>query len=302
MDFDIYTLNFMVVACLSVAVFLIWMSFYPTNLNFLMERISTQGNYKATVIQEDKTNQVFKAFLPSAQKLAKRFAKRVPKEQLEKISKDLALAGNPLEMKPVEFYFMPPVGALYGLLGGVLFGIVADIGYEVGILAAILGAYAPQATLKKLIKTRGIECDNQLPDILDLLAVCMESGMTLTKSLEVICAKNKGLLPNELKKVLADTDRGATRVEAFVGLSQRVNSKRMEKIVHAVKISEVLGSPIANQLKELGGTIREETFENVKQKAAKAASMVILPVIVFIVPAVMIIVAGPVGMSMFLDK
>lgn len=205
-------------------------------------------------------------------------------------------------MKPVEFYFMMPVGVVYGLLGGILFGIVAELGYEVGILAAVLGAYTPRMTLNKLIKAREAECDNQLPNILDLLAVCMESGMTITKSLEVICAKNQGLLPNELKKVLADTDRGASLTEAFVGLSQRVNSKRMEKIVHAVKISEALGSPIANQLKELGGTIREETFENVKQKAAKAASLVILPVIVFIVPAVVIIVAGPVGISMFLDK
>lgn len=302
MDFDIYTLNLLVVACVAVAAFLIWMSFYPTNLNFLMERISTQGNYKATVIGEDKTNQVFKAFLPSAQKLAQKYAKKVPKTQLDKISKDLMLAGNPLDIKPVEFYFMMPVGAVYGLLGGVLFGIAAEFGYEMGLLTAVIGAVTPRMTLNKLIKSRGMECDAQLPDILDLLAVCMESGMTLTKSLEIICAKNKGLLPNELKKVLADTDRGASLVEAFVGMSQRIDSKRMEKIVHAVKISEVLGTPISNQLKDLGGTIREETFELVKQKAAKAASLVIIPVLFFIMPAVVIIVAGPVGLGMFLDK
>ncbi len=293
---DIYSINVMIVACVAVAVFFIWMSFYPSNLNFLMERIATGNGFQGTAINEEKPNPIFKAFLPPAQKLAAKIGNKIPQKTLKDIEKRLYKAGNPLDMKPIEFYCMAPVGLIYGFVFGLIFGVATGV-LPIALGGAVLGFVLPNQTLNGMIKERGQLCDMQMPDVLDLIAVCMDGGMTLTKSLEVICSKNQGLLVDEMRKVLSDRERGASLLDAFISLQKRVDSKRIEKVVQAVKISETLGTPISKQLKNLADTIRNDTFELVKQKAAKAAIFVIIPVLFFILPSMVIIVAGPLAIN-----
>ena len=291
---DVTTLNLIVGLCIGGGLMMFALAMFPPNLNFLSNRLDEGNSYMAGAIDpNDSRYAILKLLLPYAQKLSAKNAGKVDKDVLKKLDKELMLAGGPLNIKPIEYYNMRFVGA--GLLFVVfaMLGFAAGMGPSLGAIGAVVGFILPTTTIKGLIKKRAAACDMAMPEALDLLSVCMGSGMTLMASLETVCAKNEGILVDEFRYVLADTTRGASLVDAFEGLTRRVDSKRLAKILQSVKLSEQYGTPIAKQLKILSDFIRNDTFELVKQHAAKAASMVIIPVVLFILPAMMLVVAGP---------
>ena len=291
---DITSLNYLLCFCFSCMVFFIWLGFYPENLNFLMNRIANNQEFDATIIeQQNKEFALFALFLPLAQKLSKKNSKNISVATLNKIDLDLDAAGRPLKIKAIEFYNMRYSGALIIGILALLMGTVAlDMGLILFPIGAIIGYVMPQIKLNQIIRKRAEIIDAELPNVLDLISVCMASGMTLLKSLEIIFSKNEGLLIDELKIVVSDISGGM--VKAFESLSVRCRTKRIQKVLQSVKLSEQFGTPIATALKVLSDSIREETFELVKQRAAKAASLVLLPVLIFILPSIVIFLIGPI--------
>ena len=289
----LYEINVMVAVCIAVAIFLIWLSFYPENLNFLMNRIEGDGGYKAKTFEKTKEAAIFAAFLPYAQKISAKNHKKVKKEVLDKLDILLESAGRPIDFYNIKFVAAP----IFGVVGIVLC-VALDFPAAFGLVGAVVGYILPEQILKSMEKKRTIQADIELPNILDLISVCMASGMTLMKAISVICQRNTGLLVDELRKVQSDIDRGASMISAFESLTRRVKSKKLREVYQNVKLSETFGTPIATQLKTLGDSVRQSTFELAKQKAAKAAVMVLFPVLFFILPAVIIIVLGPLSVRM----
>ena len=291
---DITSLNIIVGTCFAVGLAMFGLAAFPARLNFLAKRLEEESDYMAGAIDKDDSRYaLLKFLLPYAQKLSAKNANKVDKDKLKEIDKNLTLAGSPLLIKPIEFYNMRFVGAIVFAAAGIFFDFALEIVPALSLVGAVVGFKIPDMVVNSLIKKRAAQCDMEMPETLDLLSVCMDSGMTLTSSLETVCEKNEGLLVDELKLVLADTTRGASLVQAFEGLTRRVDSSRLAKILQSVKLSERYGTPIAKQLKILSDFIRTDTFELVKQHAAKAASTVMIPVIFFILPAMVCIVAGP---------
>lgn len=300
---EITSLNMIVGLCIAVGLAMFGLAVFPQNIDFLAKRLEEGNDYMAGAIDKnDKRYALLQALLPYAQKMSAKNAGKVDKDKLKAIDRKLTFAGSPLAIKPIEFYNMRFVGAIAGLIFGVFFGFALGIGPMLGAMGAAIGYILPDSVVNSLIKKRAVQCDMEMPEVLDLLSVCMDSGMTLTTALETVCTKNEGLLVDELKFVLADTTRGASLVQAFEGLIRRVDSKRLAKILQSVKLSETYGTPIAKQLKILSEFIRNDTFELVKQHAAKAASTVMIPVIFFILPAMVLIVAGPLIIGMMANQ
>ena len=300
---DITSLNIIVGTCFAVGLAMFCLAMLPANLNFLAKRLEEESDYMAgTINKDDGRYALLKMMLPYAQKLSAKNAGKVDKDKLKKIDHRLTLAGSPLLIKPIEFYNMRFVGTIMFAVMGVMFDIVLETVPAISLIGAVMGFKLPDMVINSLITKRAAQCDMEMPEILDLLSVCMDSGMTLTSSLETVCEKNEGLLVDELKLVLADTTRGASLVQAFEGLTRRVESSRLGKILQSVKLSERYGTPIAKQLQILSDFIRTDTFELVKQKAAKAASTVIIPVVLFILPAMVCIVAGPLIIGVITDS
>lgn len=291
---DVTTLNLLVGASLAVGLVMIVLAILPPNINFLAKRLEEENNYIAgSIDKNDKRYAVLQMLLPYAQKISAKNAGKVDKDKLKKLDKDLLLAGSPLAIKPIELYNMRYVASGAFFLVGCIFGFALGFGPALGFVGAVVGFILPNTIISSLIKKRAQQCDMELPETLDLLSVCMDSSMTPTTAIETVCSKNEGLLVNELRFVLEDTRRGASLVQAFEGLLRRVDSERLGKLLQAIKMSARYGTPVATQLKTLSGFIRNDTCELVKQHAAKAASTVMIPVILFILPSMVCIVAGP---------
>lgn len=289
---DIEFINMMLCVCFAVAIMFIWMSFYPENLNFLRNRITTQEEFEATKVEG---NALFsQVLLPIAQKLVPYTSRYVKPQELERLSAKIKLAGSPYGIKPIELYNMKFSYALLLTCFGFLFCLMLEIPIFIALVFGGIGLIMPElGWINPLITKRGKQADLELPNILDLISVCLASGLTVDRAISTVCAQKEGMLINEFRRVDSDLHRGSTIPEAILDLTKRVDNKNIMQVYKNISMADRLGTPIANSLKILADTLRNDTFELVKQRAARAASLVLLPVLFFIFPAVIIIVIGP---------
>lgn len=290
---DIVEINYMTALCIGLSIFFIWMYFYPENLNFLLNRISGNSDYIANEFEKTKEDAILALFLPYAQKLSAKNYNKVNKTVLIELDKELEAAGKPLNMEAIDYYNMKFVTTGILAVVGLVIGLANGYGVGVAVFTGFVGLILPKKTIARITEGRAKRAEMELPDVLNLLSVCMASGMTLTKAMDIICKRNEGLIIDELKKIQGDIERGSSMVQAFEKMTERIKSKTIRDFYLQVKLSEELGTPIADALIYLASSIRENTFELVKQKAAKAASLVLIPVLIFILPAMLLIVVGP---------
>ena len=290
---DIVEINYMTALCIGLAIFFIWMYFYPENLNFLLNRISGNSDYVANEFEKTKEDSILALFLPYAQKMSAKNYNKINKTILIKLDKELEAAGRPLNMEAIDYYNMKFVAVGFLAVLGLLVGLSSDYGPTVAIFTGAVGMVLPKKTIARITENRAKRAEAELPDILNLLSVCMTSGMTLPKAMEIICKRNEGLMIDELRRIQGDIERGSSMIQAFDKMTERIKSKTIRDFYLQVKLSEQLGTPIADALIYLATTIRETAFESVKQKAAKSASLVLIPVLLFILPAMLLVVVGP---------
>ncbi len=290
--------NGTIVLAAAFSILMIWLSFYPENLNFLEDRISKEEEEEYSIIPDAKT-MLTKVILPIARRIAKVNKRSVPKATLDAVALDLKAAGNPYKMKPIEFYNLKYAYAIvFGCVGAYIL-ILLDMPIFLAIFAAIFGMRIPGPWLQKQIQARTEQAEMELPSILDLLSVCMGTGMTLLAALGIICDNNEGLLVDEMKKIKSDVNSGESLERAFYDLTLRLKSKRINLVYQNIKLSEEYGTPIADKLQLMSDTVRNDVFELTKQKAAKAAQFVLAPIVLFIFPATFIVLAGPMIYQMF---
>ena len=289
---DIEFINMVLCVCFAVAIMFIWMSFYPENLNFLRNRITIQEEFEKTKVEG---NPLFSQFLlPIAQKLIPYTSRRVKPEELERLVAKIRLAGSPFGIKPIELYNMKFAYALLTIMFGFVFCLLLDMPFFVALAFGAVGLMLPEfGWINPLIAKRGKQADMELPNILDLVSVCLASGLTVDRAISTVCAQKEGMLINEFRRVDSDLHRGSTIPEAIFDMTKRVDSKNVMQVYKNISMADRLGTPIADSLKVLADTLRNDTFELVKQRAARAASLVLLPVLFFIFPAVIILVVGP---------
>lgn len=289
---SINSLNIILTLSFAVAILFVWLSFYPENLHFLSEKLDTDNEDDFSIIPNVATLQT-KVLIPLSRKISRFNKKSVPRDRLDEIEIDLKAAGKPYNMTPIEYYNL---GYAYFILFAALgmYGcLLLELPIAIALVLAMVGLSIPKNWLNKLIDDRKTDAEVSLPNILDLISVCMSSGMTLLASLEVICANNEGILVEELRKVKNDISSGEEITEAFKDLTVRLRSKRINLVYQNVKLSEEYGTPISDKLKVMADVAREDVFELTKQKAAKASQFVLMPVILFIFPSVGILVIGP---------
>ena len=175
----------------------------------------------------------------------------------------------------------------------ILFGAFSDRMLITVIMAFLLSLY-PDVWLKSMIKKRHTQIMKALPNVLDLLTLSVESGRDLISSLRDILARRKpDALGEELTRTFHEIQLGRKRVEALRALSDRVRQVDLTATVNAIIQAEELGVSIGKQLRIQSDSQRAKRFSLAEKLANEAAVKIIIPVVVFILPAVFIILLGP---------
>ncbi|MGL1862717.1 MAG: type II secretion system F family protein [Pseudodesulfovibrio sp.] len=161
---------------------------------------------------------------------------------------------------------------------------------------AAIGVYGPEMWLKKRIAKRQIAVANELPDALDLLVVCVESGMGLDQAIERVCDELKTSGPTismELKLLTLELRAGKARGDALRALSDRVGLDDLSSLTSLLVQADIFGISIGRTLRVYSDAMRTKRTQRAEEKAAKLPVLLLLPLMLFILPALFIAIMGP---------
>ena len=183
---------------------------------------------------------------------------------------------------------MPEVGLA---IGGIL-AVAHPAGLVVGCLAAAAGYLAPTCWVLGRARGRRAQIVRDLPDLIDLVVICAESGLALEPSIRLASERLRGPLPAEVARTLRELDLGTPRREAYTALAERVGAPELTGLVGALLQAEELGAPIASALARQGELMRSVRRQDIRDYAARAAPKVQLVVALVMVPAALLLVVG----------
>ena len=165
----------------------------------------------------------------------------------------------------------------------------------VAILAPALAAGAACAPGRWIVsrqRARRRAIVRELPDLLDLLGICVESGMALDPALGLAAERLGGTLGAEVAHVLHDLSLGTPRSTAYRQLVDRVGAPELARTVGALLQAEELGAPLSRALQGQAEALRAGRRQAARERAATAAPKIQLVVAMVMVPAVLILVLG----------
>ena len=191
---------------------------------------------------------------------------------------------------------------LFAVVGLVLGGLLALSGSSFGVVFMVFGTVAgfflPDLLAYNAALKRDELVGRSLSDALDLINLCVESGMGLQPALAQVAKTEEGPVAQEFSRVLREMQLGKSRAAAFESLAQRTKQPDLKRFVEAVAHTESLGTPVASLMKEQAAEMRMRRRENAREKAQKVPVKILFPVIVCLLPALFIIVLGPAVVSM----
>ena len=161
---------------------------------------------------------------------------------------------------------------------------------------AVLGYLAPGLVLSRKIEGRKRELQNGLPDALDLLIVCVESGSSLDQAV-LKTAQELGVsypqLADEFETLNIEVRAGKPRIEAFRNLASRTGLDDMRSLVAMLVQTDRFGTSVAQALRTHAVTLRAKRRQRAEEKAAKIGVKMVFPLVFFLFPAFYAVTLGP---------
>lgn len=164
-----------------------------------------------------------------------------------------------------------------------------------GAVGAFIGWVYPVMLVQSRAQARQQEIIKTLPFAIDLIASAMRAGLDFSAALRhYVTTGGKGALAVEFGLLLRQIELGKSRMEALEEMSTHVQTQEFSAFVGAVAHGTEIGASIIDTLQMQGEDMRRARFNLAEQKAARAPSIMIFPIAVFILPAVFMIVIVPV--------
>ncbi len=166
-------------------------------------------------------------------------------------------------------------------------------------IVSLVGFFYPDMMVKGAIEARQKEVRKALPFVVDLLALSTEAGLDFMQAVGKVVEKaTPSPLIDELSQVMREIKVGASRSEALKEMGVRLNMREVSSFVAILVSADQMGASIGKILRQQSEAIRNERFVNAESQGAKAAQKVMGPLFVFIIPAIIIMIFGPVALQM----
>lgn len=190
---------------------------------------------------------------------------------------------------------------LFGALGALAFMLSFVPPFFSGLFVVFMffaGWQMPAISLQNCAERRQEEITKALPFAIDLIGSAMRAGLEFGAAMRYYTnLGGKGALEEEFTRVIQEVTLGKPFTESLQAMADRLHIKSFTAFVGVVSYGAEIGASIAATLKLHGAELRRERFALAEQKAARAPSMMIFPLAVFIMPAVFIIIFVPVLMQ-----
>ncbi len=164
------------------------------------------------------------------------------------------------------------------------------------VVAVLVCGFAPVFGLKRAIKRRQNNLRKQLPDGLDLLVICTESGLSLDAAFSRVARELGFSAPHLADEIgLTSVELGflPNRRQALQNLAKRTELPAIRGVVNTLVQTERYGTPLAHSLRVLSAEFRDERMLKAEEKAAKLPAILTVPMILFILPVLFVVLIGP---------
>ena len=248
---------------------------------------------------------VFKLLLPFVGNLDRVVERPLFAQRIETANRMLISAGFEGLLNGREFValsLLSPIvlGALWCLLILFMGVMMPDSLFAMGrmplcLIGVLLFAIQPMLWLKSTLKARHLAIMKALPFVLDILTLSVEAGMDFISALQRNC-KTRRLDPlnEELLRMTKEIQVGLSRKEALKNMSDRVRQPDLKSVAYALIQADELGVSIGSILRIQSDQLRQRRFDRAEKLANEAPTKMLGPLILFIFPAVFIILLGPV--------
>lgn len=301
----LYLLGAMVVASIALVIYALWPKSNEES-DTIKRRISgRKAQSQVAAVRERAKESVAKRVMQTVAPIAVRPSMKHNAEGMSKLRMRLATAGFRSENMPTSFLASKTVVAVCFGAAATAFCLAKgfSLANMVGIIliAAGVGFLAPDFWLSSAISKRKEQIRNGLADILDMLVISVEAGLGLDAAFQRVGEEMKdvhGVLAEELQLVTLESQMGIPRSEALSNLSTRTGLDEVRSLVAIINQAERFGTSIARALRNQSDALRIKRRQAAEERAQKTTVKLMAPLILFIFPAILVVLAGPAALKM----
>jgi tight adherence protein C len=163
------------------------------------------------------------------------------------------------------------------------------------VLLAILFSFLPDFILGDMVTKRQKAIVRALPFSVDLLTLVVEAGLDFSQGIQRVVERGPaGPLADELSLMLREIRLGTTRSDGLRGLAVRCGVPEISSFCSVLIQADRLGASIGSVLRAQSDLMRAERFQRAEKAGARASSVILVPLVLFILPAALLVIVGPV--------
>jgi tight adherence protein C len=226
------------------------------------------------------------------------FEKILPRSQAEisVVQQRLVRAGLRSDNAVKMFYGAKVMTPLFLVLLTWVTGLMHFSPFFILTLAVGLGFLVPDFWLGRKISNRQAEIRKGLPDVLDLLVICVEAGLSLdqaTARTSAELSKAQPALSDEIGIVALEQRAGRARSDAWKHMAERTDVDVIRNLVSMLVQAEQFGTSVGKTLRVHSDTLRTKRVQEIEERAAKLSVKLLFPLVLFIFPSLFVVVLGP---------
>lgn len=258
-------------------------------------KVQTEQNMPEDELSRSFSDRVIK---PVLENLGKAFLRLAPNEFVSNMEHKIVMAGRPNDWGVKNWLGL--TAALTIGLPVLILIIYLELRIDpasiilFSLAAGMIGIIFPNMSLNAKIRNRQSEVMRTLPDIMDLITVSVEAGLTFDAALSKVVEKMPGTLAKEFEVVIQEIKVGKSKKDALYQMADRIGVQDFRSFISAVIQADQLGVSLGKVLRIQSEQIRINRKQQIQQKAMKAPIKMLIPMVVFIFPTIFIVILGPV--------
>jgi tight adherence protein C len=210
------------------------------------------------------------------------------------LGRRIAAAGAPASVRVADVMAVKAGAGLLAVVVALPFAaaLPGRLGPVAAVAAPAGGFLLPDLWLRRRIRARGRAMAAELADVLDLMRVAVDAGLSPARALQEVGRRRRGALAAELRAAAARVELGVPRAEVLATLERRCPAEGIAPLVAALLRTERHGAPLGPALAALAADARARHAQRLRERAARAAPKIQLVVALLLVPAVMLMVGA----------
>lgn len=303
---NMYMLGGLILASIGLVIYAVWPKGRDDG-EAIKRRMTGRGAREASDDARKKAKEsVAKRMLDAVAPVASRPANITNPEEMTKLRWKLANAGFRSESAPYTFLASKTVVAVgVALVVGLYMWMKGEPMLNAAgmvLIGAGVGFMLPNMWLGMAVKKRQGQIRQALPDCLDLMVISVESGLGLDAAMQRVGDEMHRVHPTlagEFQLVTRETQMGIPRSESLSNCSKRTGVEEVQSLVAIINQAERFGSSVARALRNQSAALRVKRRQAAEEKAQKTAVKLMAPLIMFIFPAIMVVIGGPAMLKMY---